>query len=76
MIQGVREVFDIVDLKQDRDGEGEGNSLQQQNPQRLRRNKSVNENGNENGKIVLIGRGVADLPIEQSLEFALDYHTI
>lgn len=48
MIQGVREVFEIVDL--DRKEEG---------PQQ------------QQGKIVLIGRGVAALPVAESLRFAL-----
>lgn len=46
MIQGVRDVFEIVDV------EGHGDDTQR-------------------GKLVLIGRGLAGLPVEESLQFAL-----
>lgn len=52
MIQGVREVFEIVDLDREegsQQGQGQGQ-----------------------GKIVLIGRGLVGLPIEESLRFALE----
>lgn len=50
MVQGVREVFEIVDLNREEDP-------QQRQGQ---------------GKIVLIGRGVVGLPVEESLRFALE----
>lgn len=66
MIQGVREVFDIVDLNLNnpREEEEVGNANGNADGQ-------GQENGNANGKIVLIGRGIADLPFEQSLRFAV-----
>lgn len=64
MIQAVRDVFEMVDLNPDPDREEEGGEEgEKENPQK------------ENGKIVLIGRGVAALPIEESLRFKLGYST-
>jgi L-2-hydroxyglutarate oxidase LhgO len=57
MIQGVRDVFEIVDLDRKEDGSMPPQQQQQQQQQQ--------------GKIVLIGRGVAALPVAESLEFAL-----
>lgn len=48
MIQGVRDVFDMVDLDE--------SAPNQQD-----------ETGRREGKLVLIGRGFSDLPVEESL---------
>lgn len=70
MLQGVREVFEIVDLdgaetqeknekKKEKEEEGGSEPAQQQQQQQ------------QQGKIVLIGRGLVGLPVEDSLRFAL-----
>ena len=55
MIQGVREVFEIVDLESTAEApDSQGESIEQQD-----------------GKLVLIGRGLSELPVEESLRIAL-----
>ena len=56
MIQGVREVFEIVDI--------ESNARSQGN-----QGESVDKQG---GKLVLIGRGMSGLPVEASLRSVLE----
>lgn len=53
MIQGVRDVFEIVDIDSDA--------------------PKINMTGikEPSGKIVLIGRGLADLPLQESLNLSL-----
>ncbi len=53
MIQGVRDVFEIVDVDS-------GASVQE-----------VAQEEAPSGKIVLIGRALADFPIQESLHFSL-----
>lgn len=53
MIQGVRDVFEIVDIDSDAP---EKNMTRKKAP---------------SGKIVLIGRGLADLPLQESLNLSL-----
>lgn len=56
MIQGVRDVFEIVDIDSDASG------------------KNMTEDKGSAGKIVLIGRGLADLPLQESLNLSLFKH--
>lgn len=56
MIQGVRDVFEIVDIDSDAPGK---NMAEQKAPL---------------GKIVLIGRGLEDLPLQESLNLSLFKH--
>lgn len=56
MIQGVRDVFEIVDIDSDAPG------------------KNMTEDKGSAGKIVLIGRGLADLPLQESLNLSLFKH--
>jgi hypothetical protein len=56
MVQGVRDVFDVTDL----DGSQPGNNKPRPNLDEAVR-----------GKLVLIGRGVAGLPWEESLKAAI-----
>ena len=55
MIQGVREVFEIVDVEPSK--APLGTQDEDANPQR--------------GKLVLIGRGLSELPVEESLRSVL-----
>lgn len=50
MIQGVRDVFELVDIDNASEGQETETKL---------------------GKIVLIGRGLSNLPVEESLRYAL-----
>ena len=56
MIQGVRDVFEIVDIDSDAPG------------------KNMTEDKGSPGKIVLIGRGLSDLPLQESLNLSLFKH--
>lgn len=56
MIQGVRDVFELVDV--DVDAGAVKSELE-------------SEEGSRGGKIVLIGRGLASLPVEISLLFVI-----
>lgn len=56
MIQGVRDVFEIVDIDSDAPG------------------KDMAEEKKSRGKIVLIGRGLVDLPLQESLNQSLFKH--
>lgn len=60
MVQGVREVFEIVDVEDGRGGDdrGEGKSQRQ-----------ISDLGN--GKLVFIGRGLDERAFGESLEWAL-----
>lgn len=64
MIQGVRDVFEMVDMDDDSStrGQGRGQSQSQSQPQA----------GGGEGKIVLIGRGLSGLPVEESLLGAMN----
>ena len=55
MIQGVREVFEIVDLESNAGASGNQAEI-------------VEKQG---GKLVLIGRGLSESPVEESLRLAL-----
>lgn len=56
MIQGVREVFEIVDLDGGgREGGGKG------------KGKGVEREGGQEGKLVLIGRGLDEVAFRRSL---------
>ena len=55
MIQGVREVFEIVDLESNVGASGTQAEI-------------VEKQG---GKLVLIGRGLSESPVEESLRLAL-----
>lgn len=61
MIQGVRDVFEMVDMDDD-DSSTRGQGRGQPQPQA----------GGGEGKIVLIGRGLAGLPVEESLLGAMN----
>lgn len=56
MVQGVRDVFDITDLEKEPEN---------------RRKETLDAPKEDNGKLVLIGRGLAGLPWEASLLFSL-----
>lgn len=56
MIQGVRDVFEIVDINSDAP------------------RKDMTEEQTSPGKIILIGRGLADLPLQESLNLSLFKH--
>ena len=74
MIQGVREVFEIVDLndqgrdRKEDEEEGEEKEQESGSQQQQQQQHQSRENG---GKIVIIGRGLAGLPIDESLQFVL-----
>lgn len=59
MIQGVRDVFEIVNT----------------DPTKSSEQARHGKHGEGEGKIVLIGRGLAGLPLESSLRFSLNEST-